>query len=592
MYTRNFTYIFVGLIFLGLFAHLPDIGGDTPTRLLFGWAIVFAVIGYAGIPALMKDDLLLSPAMLVALFVTPAFYLLLGASGQALDWSFAWTPAIVIFSVALLFICLANLGLDESAYDKIVIFAVLTQALLLLGSADYPFLALIPGPVAWPSQQVFVHGGYWQVNVMSNILSCLSLWSLWHISRNGLCNGFHIAVSLAAFILFPMVVGWSNSLSGGVFLVFGLSIMALAAWQQKDDIRGNYFLTGLGVIIISLLSASFFAVGADITPNIVAKAGASSAPDRIGIWLRSYYAFREAPLFGHGIGFFAEIYNDVSLRYENTQNFRWIDNTRHAHNIVMHNLVEIGLLGTFILLTPFVWLGVSLLRHNSQHWVTVAIVCPILGHMLTGYPQRQSALPLLLIVLIVSHMSLIYGSERRFRLSLRKIRLSVRMAGLAVFVLPGIAFSIWTAIAYHQASGKHMALTSLEYSPRMIPWRFSQADLHHPFLSYHANVQAVFVLTSRALVAQDGANLPKLLEMLSVFERTHVRGRATWSNLVRGYIFIGDLDKARDIMLIGAALAPEWAERTMASLPNEMSGNPELARSILNAIDPNLRPAE
>ena len=589
MTRSQISYGFAVLLFLGFFAHLPDLGGDTPTRLLFGWAIFFAIIGWFGSHALRQDAIEVPFSVLFALIISPVYLLLLAPLGHAVDFSFAWTPALVVFSVALLFIALANSGLDETAFDKILIFAVLMQALMVLGSEDFPLLAAIPGPMTWPSQQVFVHGGYWQVNVMSNILSCLTLWSLWHLSRFSAFTAWHGLVAICAFILFPLTVGWTNSFSGLVFLLVGSVLMAVSAWQQKDQLRLRVFMAGVLVTLLSLLASSYIGLGVETAPNTVGKAGNSSAPHRLGIWLRSYYAFREAPLFGHGLGNFASIYNDMALLHGDTQSYRWIDNTRNAHNIVMQNLVEIGLIGAMILLGPFIWFGTALLKRHPQHWASVAILAPVLGHMMTGYPQRQSAVPLLLIVLVLTHMSSLYGAGACLRISLHAIHPRLRILVLAAFVLPAMVGAIWTGIDFSKASAHQMMLTHPQYDPRMIPWRLSQPDLKHPFLGHGAQVQAVFGLTSRAVYAQDKANLPKLLEMLRTYEHTSIRGRPAWGVLVRGYIVIGDLDKAREIMKIAAALDPRWAQSTMKDLSNEIKIGGE---RVLRAIDPNPRPAE
>ena len=577
------------MIFLGFFAHLPDLGGDTPSRLLFGWAILFAITGWFGFHALRQDAVDVPMSVLFALIISPLYLLLLGLLGHAIDFSFAWTPALVVFALALLFIALTNSGLKQAAFDKILIFAVLTQALMVLGSEDFPLLAAIPGPMAWPSQQVFVFGGYWQVNVMSNILSCLTLWSLWHISRLSAFTPWHGLVALCALILFPLTIGWTNSFSGLVFLLVGLALLSVTGWQQREQLRLWIFMAGVAVTLISLLASSYIGLGVETAPNAVAKAGASSMPDRLGIWLRSYYAFLEAPLFGHGLGHFASIYNDMALLHSDTQGYRWIDNTRNAHNIIVHNLVEIGLIGTIILLGPFVWFGVTLLKRHPQHWATVAILAPVLGHMMTGYPQRQSAVPLLLVVLVVSHMSEFYGAGPMRKISLQALYPRLRLSALAAFVLPAMIGAIWTGIAFSKASARQMMLTHPQYDQRMIPWRFSQPDLQHPFLGHGAQVQAVFGLTSRAVYAQDKANLPRLLGMLSEFERTSIRGRPAWGVLVRGYIVVGDLDKAREVMKIGAALDPNWARATMQGLAEEIKVG---RQDILRAIDPNPRPAE
>lgn len=580
---------FAFLIFLGFFAHLPDLGGDTPTRLLFGWAILFALIGFFGLHALARDTLAVPPTVLIAGLVPPVYFLLLGGLGHSADMSFAWTPALVVFSVALFFTVLANSGFGAVGFDRILIIAVLTQGLLVLGGADHPFLAAIPGPVAWPSQKLFVHGGYWQVNVMSNVLGCLTLWSLWHLAQPRVLGMGHKAVFATAFILFPLTIGWANSLSGIVFLLAGLCVLALALGRQKEPIEARRFWAGVAAIIISLIIASVFGLGAAAVPDVIAKASASSLPDRLGIWLRALYAFSEAPLFGHGLGHFASIYNDVALRYEDTQTFRWVDNMRHGHNIVLHNLVEIGLVGTFILLAPFVVFGVSLLRAHPQYWVAVAILTPIFGHMLTGYPQRQSAVPLILAVIIMCHMAVLYGRGRLLQFNMTARMKVLRLAVLSAFVLPAMAAAIMTGIDFSRASVKHMQLTHPQYDARMIPWRLSQPDLTHPFLGYQAQVQSIFGLTSRAAYAQDRDNLPPLLARLAIYEKSSIRGTATWGVLVRGYIVVGAFDKAREIMDIAAALNPAFARRLLAQLDKEVQSD---TLDVPRLIAPSLRPAE
>ena len=536
-----------------------------------------------------KSQLDVSQPVLFALLAVPLYFMLLGTVGHVADFSFAWTPALVVFAVALLFVLLANADLDQTAFDKILIFAVFTQAMLVIGSSHFSFFASIPGPVAWPSQQPFVHGGYWQVNVMSNILSCLTLWSLWHISRLSAYTPWHGIVALCAFILFPLTIGWTNSFSGHLFLLVGAGLMSVTAWAQKDHLKLQIFIGGLALILLSLASTSYVGVGVETASNPVAKASASSIPVRLGMWLRSYYAFLEAPIFGHGLGNFSTVYNEMALLNVNTQTIRWIDNTRNAHNIIIHNLVEIGLVGTIILLGPFVWFGITLLKRHPQHWATVAILSPILGHMMTGYPHRQSAVPLMLIVIVVSHMSLLYGGGPLRQIPLKALNQKLRLSALAAFVLPAMVGAIWTGIEFSKASARQMMLSHPQYDQRMIPWRFSQPDLQHPFLGHGAQVQAVFGLTSRAVYAQDKANLPRLLDRLSELERTSIRGRPAWGVLVRGYIVVGDLDKAREVMKIGAALDPHWARATMQGLADEIKVG---RQGILRAIDPNLRPAE
>lgn len=580
--------VFAAMVFIGFFAHMPDLGGDTPTRLLFGWGIFFALIGFFGRQALRRDGLTVSIPAAMALLVPPAYFMLLGLFGHTVDPSFAWTPALMVLAIAALYISLDNAEMKAAQFEKILLFAVVTQALLVLGSKDYPLLAAIPGPLAWPSRQPFVFGGYWQVNVMTNILSCMTLWSLWHVSRQVQWGWRSLLIGLCAFILFPLVVGWSNSFSGFFFLIVGLAGLGLTLAIFKDGDRRR-FAAFAALILVSLFAAAYGGLGVDETRSVIAKAGASSAPDRIGIWLRALYAFVDAPLFGHGLGHFGAVYNEAGLAHPDTQAYRWIDNTRHAHNIVLHNLVEIGLVGTVLLLGPFIWLGISLLRRAPQHWITVAILTPILGHMMTGYPQRQSAVPLMLIIVIICHMGRVYGGLAGRQISLTGIREPLRIIGLAGLVLPAMIAAIWTGIDYSRASGRHLMLSAPQYSPQMLPWRYGQPDITHPFLGHNAHVQATFGLTARAVYAQDKENLPKLLSMLAASERTSIRGAPTWGVLIRGYIIIGDFDKAREVMNIAAQLKPAYARNLMRDLSDEL----KVGRGdVLRRIAPNPYPAE
>lgn len=586
---RNFQLGFTTLIFLAFFAHLPDLGGDTPTRLLFGWGIAFALLGFFGLHALRQSEIAVATPVIFALLSAPLYFLTLGAFGHVVDASYAWTPALVVFTIAALHICLSNAGLNEDAFDKILSFAVLTQALILLGSKDFPLLAHIPGPISWPSRQPLVYGGYWQVNVMANILACLCLWTVWQTARRPKCDVVALMRMLCAVVLFPLVIGWSRSFSGLLFLPAGLAFLAVVNWRQPNLMRRSYFLGLSAVGLACLFSASFAGVGIEQAPETVAKAQASSAPDRIGIWLRSFYAFIEAPIFGHGLGNFGEVYNAAALAHADTQAYRWINNTRHAHNIVVHNLVEIGLVGTLILLLPFIWFGTHLLRRVPQHWATVAILTPLLGHIMTGYPQRQSVVPLLLILLVIGHISVVHGQGTMRRLSLARVSVKWRLGLLAAFVLPAITASVWTAIDYAQASQRHMVLAHPRYHPDMVKWRLSQPDLQHPFLKSNADVQSIFALSSRAMQARDKQTLRLLLPLLEAHEARFIRGGPTWNVLVRGNIIVGDLDKARDTMAIAYAVNPSHGRALMQELSQELKKDRQY---ILAYIAPNPRRAE
>lgn len=563
------SYGFGFLVFLGFFAHLPDLGGDTPTRLLFSWTILFALLGFFALKALARPDWAIAAPVGLALSAVPIFILLLGFFGHAIDMSFAWTPALFVCTLAAFFIVLDNAALTADAFDGLASFAVVTQALLLLGSADFPLLASLPGPMSWPSEQAMVFGGYWQVNLMANIVSCLSLWCLWQTVHAPHWTGLVLMRGLCAFILFPLVIGWSNSFSGLLFFFSGLALMGLSIGRlERASLRR---FSALAALMLFALAASYLGFGVDDAPNALVKAEASSIPSRLGIWLRALYAFGEAPFWGHGLGRFAETYNEVALRYGDTQAYPWIANTRHAHNIVLHLLVEIGLIGTFIVLAPFVWFGITLLRRAPQHWATLAMLTPLLGHMMVEYPHRQSAVPLMLVAIITCQMMRAYGGGASYKLSLALVDKRLLIALTASLILPAMAASVKTAFDYETASARHLQLAKTAYRPELIAWRLAQPDLRHPFLGANMRNQAYFGTASIAVAARDKAVLPPLLAELSRREAQSLRGLPAWRVLFMGYLLTGASDEAQRIYDIAARLSPPQAAKLLADTAHQLT---------------------
>lgn len=562
-------HIFGFLVFLGFFAHLPDLGGDTPTRLLFSWTILFALIGFFALRAMARPSWEIALPVGVALTLGPAFFLLLGAVGHAEDMSFAWTPALFITALAALFIVVHNAALSADDFDAMASFAVLTQALLLLGAAEFPLLASLPGPLGWPSAQVMVFGGYWQVNLMANIIACLSLWCLWQTVHAPRQTWLMRGRGFCAFILFPLVIGWSNSFSGLLFFILGVLLMGLTIRRFDAASRRRFF--ALAAVMLSALLIGHLGVGTDAATDAIDKAQASSIPSRLGIWLRALYAFGEAPFWGHGLGRFAEIYNDVALRYDDTQAFVWIANTRHAHNIVLHLLVEIGLIGTFLVLAPFVWFGITLLRRAPHHWATLAMLTPLLGHMMVEYPHRQSAVPVILLVVISCQMMRAYGGGISYDMSLTAVGKRLRVALAAALLLPAMAGSVKTAFDYKTASARHLRLAQTAYHPELIEWRLAQPDLRHPFLGANMRNQAYFGTATIAVAARDKAVLPPLLAQLSKREAKELRGLPTWRVLFMGYLLTGEFDEAQRIYNIAATLSSAQAARLLADTAQQLT---------------------
>ena len=132
--------------------------------------------------------------------------------------------------------------------------------------------------MAWPSQQVFVHGGYWQVNVMSNILSCLTLWSLWHISRLSAFTAWHGLVAIVR--LYPVSADCRLDqflFRPGIFAGrFGAYLRNRVA--AKRAASASYIYGGRWRSRCSLLASSYIGLGVETAPNLSARPGPVQCP--------------------------------------------------------------------------------------------------------------------------------------------------------------------------------------------------------------------------------------------------------------------------------------------------------------------------
>ena len=140
--------------------------------------------------------------------------------------------------------------------------------------------------------------------------------------------------------------------------------MCIILFIDKKDF-GNEFLIFVSSVVISImLSQIIFNIFSDdlVFRN---KDDLLETLNRINLWNYGYILFLENPYFGKGPGGFAiSAYNDFYAQKSYgdlliTDNFTH----NHPHNFIIQFIVEWGAIGTFLILTLFIKLGLSSLKY-------------------------------------------------------------------------------------------------------------------------------------------------------------------------------------------------------------------------------------
>lgn len=120
----------------------------------------------------------------------------------------------------------------------------------------------------------------------------------------------------------------------------------------------NNFKRFLPILTFSILLFSFFESQQliETLSNYVEGNGVQSLSGRDVIWTNAFDLGLESPLFGHG-------YNSIVSKLGNMTH---LDNLNQAHNTLIESFVNVGIIGTIVLIFIFIYPTIFCIRYRNE----------------------------------------------------------------------------------------------------------------------------------------------------------------------------------------------------------------------------------
>jgi len=316
--------------------------------------IPYVIVLPLGLAALIGLQLMLNPLLVKASAETGIFYLL-------------WAALVMV---------VARQGVKELGATKV---------------ADYLACYLLAGGLwnalselnHFGNSELFGLGTIGQSNQLCDylFLSCYSLIYLY--ARQWV--GFRVLV--ICLVLLTAELTLSSSRSAVLYLVAGGCLIGL--WRNMDNqadfkrLRDSYLMLVLLCIVWQII---YPFLGLNSNMGRLATAAADGAPSqRLFFWKDALAIWWNAPLLGVGFSEFDWAFFMHGKGHDHSIIHNRIE---HAHNIILHVLAEMGLVGAlWLIITAGLWLRRAMPRSfNVLGWWHLALLSVLSIHSLLEYP--------------------------------------------------------------------------------------------------------------------------------------------------------------------------------------------------------------
>jgi O-antigen ligase len=288
-------------------------------------------------------------------------------------------------------ICLANLMRRELGLERVVTVLAWFLVAGALASAVLGWAQHIDsdalGPFMMPRSPIRVWANLGQSNQLADYLS-LGLVSTAYLYASG-----RMKVRWAVPILLALtyILALTGSRASWVYLL-GLTCVSAAFFvlersQTNRRLLGFSACTLLALAVVPWLVSLF--APTDLESGVTASARLDpevfAAEERPRIWKAAWMMFEHAPVLGVGLRRFVWHHFVLNAQFPPP---RVVGFTDHAHNLPLHVLAEMGLVGAILLAATAVWWAVGLVRQprTAAHWWLWGAALVLAVHSMLEYP--------------------------------------------------------------------------------------------------------------------------------------------------------------------------------------------------------------
>jgi len=285
-------------------------------------------------------------------------------------------------------------------------------------------------------------GLFQQINNQASFQVTSIITALWLSTRPYIRHGkqWRFWLILLAIALGAFIVSYSGSRVGALAFILALPLLLLSRWHTVMLDKKRWLIITV-IIISSIFSASIIEREhglANALEKTTAINSGFSGSARLGIYTIAYDAFKEQPIFGHGIGSFIRVWQLGKPQFYADHPNANLPNQRvaHPHNETIFWLMEGGLVaGTGLLLFLIALLLTLKKLPPSRRYAYAALLLPITLHTQVELPFYISASHWFVFLIILFTVTHPFHRRRKVILSnaaRNSIKVFAVLGGLAV----------------------------------------------------------------------------------------------------------------------------------------------------------------
>ena len=572
--------VFAGLL-VAVNLHFADLGETYVTRNLFAWGFIALCAAVVWWQPLRSGRVFWQKDWLIGLglpVIGAVLVLFINIVGGFEDYHLGhyFMPGMLLL-LALLVFGLLQHGVSDDLWAKLLIagsLAFLPQYIVHLVATN----PVVFFPITIELKRLFYKefAGFGQYNLYGSFLASVLLLLFW--AATSLSVSLWQRVTLLALLFFyALDIPSLPSKTGLIGLAAGVVFLGGHLYQNRADrVLLRRSAIAAAVFIVSILIAGAFILNdlGQVSRSTRWTMEGNSVQTRFAMWVIAWRSFLEAPLFGHGLASYTQVYTEHFGRYGLAEGLAFYPTVSLPHNLLMHLLSETGLVGTMLLLGPFVYLGVRIIRQQPSRWVALALCAPVLVHTQLEYPYIASGMHYLVLIIGLTaamHGRAVLSESWQFPSMPRHVWLG-RSAICAVSLCALMAIANMQLTVYRTA--QNFAADIKLPLPDFIETRYARPDVSHPIIGQRMRAMSDLVMARMAIEAGEftivrDVVLPSLEQnVLPIYNNVGV-----WDVAIRSYYGLGEIGKAySEIERIGK-YEPQRAvnyRRALDDLVNQM----------------------